>query len=299
MPSISQAIEAYTAAAASADPYAAAKRPVRQAIEGARGRLEGRRASLARSLEEAADAEQWREWGEWILAYAHTVEAGQSELVAETGQGQPLHIPLDPQLSAVDNAQAYFARYRKAQRAEEQLPRQLREVELALRDLDQLDTDLDLAASRPEIEEVRSALVEAGHLRSKKRRRGMPRSQPLSLASPDGLSILIGRNSRQNDEVTFRRASGDDWWFHARGVPGAHVIVRTEGGALPEPSTRRAAELAAYFSRLRGEPDALVDYVQRRHVRRIPGGAPGLVTYRQEQTIRVQPRGPSSEEGAS
>mgnify|MGYP001090453351 CR=1 FL=1 len=296
MPSVSRAIEVYTATVASADPYAAAKRPVRQAIAGARGRLEGRRASLARSMEEAAEAEQWRQWGEWILAYAHTVEPGQSELVAATGEGEDLHIPLDPELSAVDNAQAYFARYRKGQRAAKQIPRQLREAELALRDLDQLETDLDLAASRPEIEEVRSALVEAGHLKSRKRRRGMQRSQPLSLTSPDGLTILVGRNSRQNDEVTFRRASGDDWWFHARGVPGAHVIVRTDGGELPERTMHRAAELAAYFSRLRGEPDVLVDYAQRRHVRRIPGAAPGLVTYSQEQTIRLRPRGPDSEE---
>jgi predicted ribosome quality control (RQC) complex YloA/Tae2 family protein len=297
-PSMSRAIEIYTAAVASADPYATAKRPVREAIAAARGRLEGRRASLARSMEEASEAEQWREWGEWILAYAHSVEPGQTELVADTGQGRELHIPLDPQLSAVDNAQACFARYRKAQRAAEQIPRQLREVELALRDLDQLETDLDLAASRPEIEEVRSALVDAGHLRSKKRRRGMPRSQPLALTSPDGLTILVGRNSRQNDEVTFRRASGDDWWFHARGVPGAHVIVRTEGGELPERTLHRAAEMAAYFSRLRGEPDVLVDYTQRRHVRRIPGGAPGLVTYSQEQTVRVPPRAPDSEDGS-
>ncbi|HEM61014.1 MAG TPA: fibronectin/fibrinogen-binding protein [Chloroflexi bacterium] len=297
MPSISQAIEVYTAAAASADPYAAAKRPVREAIASARGRLEARRAALTRSMEEAAEAERWRQWGEWILAYAHTVEPGQSELVADTGQGQVLHIPLDPQLSAVDNAQAYFARYRKAQRAGEEVPRQLRETELALRDLDQLETDLELASSRPEIEEVRRTLVEAGYLRSKKQRRGMPGSQPFSMTSADGLPILVGRNSRQNDEVTFRRATAGDWWFHARGVPGAHVIVRTEGADLPPRSLRRAAELAAYFSRLRGEPDVLVDYVQRRHVRRIPGAAPGLVTYSQEQTIRVPPRGPDIDEG--
>ncbi|MGC9335031.1 MAG: Rqc2 family fibronectin-binding protein, partial [Anaerolineae bacterium] len=297
LPTISRAIEVYTAAATTADPYAAAKRPVRQAIAGARGRLEGRHAALTRSLAEAAEAEQWRQWGEWILAYAHTVTPGQSELVADTGQGPPLHIPLDPQLSAADNAQAYFARYRKAQRAAEEVPRHLREVDLALRDLDQLDTDLDLASSRPEIEEVRTALIEAGHLKPRKRRRGIQPSQPLSLASPDGLTILVGRNSRQNDEVTFRRAGGDDWWFHARGVPGAHVIVRAGGDRLPERTIRRAAELAAFFSRMRNEPDVLVDYTQRRYVRRIPGAAPGLVTYTQEQTIRVPARGPGSEEG--
>lgn len=300
-PSISQAIAAYTSAIAGADPsgyaqgrpYAAAKRPVREAIARARSRLEHRREALARSLQEAAEADRWRRWGEWILAYAHTITPRQTELVAETEDGERLHIPLDPDLSAVDNAQAYFARYRKAQRAVEGGPARLEEVNLALRDLEQLETDLELAASRPEIDEIKAALVEAGHVRAKPGKAARTaRSQPLSLTSPDGFAILVGRHSRQNDEVTFRRAGGDDWWFHARGVPGAHVIVRAAGQALPDKTIRRAAELAAHFSALRAEPDVLVDYTQRRHVRRIPGAAPGLVTYAQELTIRVTPRGP-------
>jgi predicted ribosome quality control (RQC) complex YloA/Tae2 family protein len=102
----------------------------------------------------------------------------------------------------------------------------------------------------------------------------------------------VGRNSRQNDEVTFRRAKGDDWWFHARGVPAAHVIVRSIGQSLPPDTIQRAAELAAHFSQLRNEAHVDVDYTLRRHVRRIPGAAPGLVTYSQEQTIRVTPREP-------
>jgi predicted ribosome quality control (RQC) complex YloA/Tae2 family protein len=293
MTSMSRAIEVYTAAAASADPYAAAKRPVREAIARARARLEHRRAALERSLQEAAEADQWRQWGEWILAYAHTVTPGQTEVVAETGDGEPLHIPLDPDRSAVDNAQAYFTRYRKAQRAVEGGPARLKETHLALRDLEQSETDLDLAASRPEIDEVRAALVDAGHVRAKRAKSSRAaHSQPLSLTSPDGFAILVGRNSRQNDEVTFRRASGDDWWFHARGVPGSHVIVRAAGQEMPGSTIERAAELAAYFSRSRNEPDVVVDYTQRRHVRRIPGAAPGLVTYSQELTLRAIPRGP-------
>jgi predicted ribosome quality control (RQC) complex YloA/Tae2 family protein len=293
MPSMSRAIEAYTATAASADPYAGAKRPVRDAIARARTRLEHRRQALERPLEEAAEADRWRQWGEWILAYAHTVVPGQAELVAETGEAEPLRIPLDPDRSAVDNAQVYFGRYRKAQRAVEGGPARLSEVNLALRDLEQLETDLDLAASRPEIDEVKTALMDAGHVRVKRGKSSrMVRSQPLSLTSPDGFVILVGRNSRQNDEVTFRRANGDDWWFHARGVPGAHVVVRSAGQVLPADTMHRAAELAAYFSRLRDEPDLLVDYTQRRHVRRVAGAAPGLVTYGQEQTVRTAPRGP-------
>jgi predicted ribosome quality control (RQC) complex YloA/Tae2 family protein len=291
MPTMSRAIEDYTAV--SADPYAAARRPVREAIARARSRLERRRDALQRSLQQAADADQWRRWGEWILAYAHTAAPRQTELVANTGEGEPLRIPLDPDLSAVDNAQAYFTRYRKAQRAVEGGPARLAEVNLALRDLEQLETDLDLAASRPAIDEVKVSLVEAGHVRARKGRPARAaRSQPLSLTSPDGFAILVGRNSRQNDEVTFRRANAGDWWFHARGVPGAHVIVRAEGQELPAATIQRAAGLAAYFSRSQNESNVLVDYTLRRHVRRISGAAPGLVTYTQEQTIRVTPHGP-------
>ena len=294
MPSISQAIEAYTTAVASADPYAVAKRPLHRAIAAARDRLERRQKALQSSMAQIAEAEEWRERGEWILTYAHTVAPGQEQLVAETGHGEVMIIPLDPARSAVENAQDYFARYRKAQRAAEGGPARLEEVGLALSDLEQLETDLELAASRPEIDDVRAALVDGGYLKpGKGKRPKAAHSQPLSLASPDGFRILVGRNSRQNDEVTFRKARSNDWWFHARGVPGAHVVVRSEGKELPPETVQLAAELAAHFSRARHEADVPVDYTLRRHVRRIPRAAPGLVTYRQEQTIRVAPRGPS------
>jgi predicted ribosome quality control (RQC) complex YloA/Tae2 family protein len=294
--SMSQAIERYTDAVVSADPYEAARRPVREAIATARHRLVRRRDALERTLKEGAEADELRQRGEWILAYAHTIEPGQTELVADTGAGDALHIPLDPTQSAVDNAQGYFARYRKAQRASQGGPARLAEAKLALADLEQLETDLQLAGNRPEIEGVRAALVEAGYQRAKAKGRGRPQSapkiSPLTVTSSDGLTILVGRNSRQNDDVTFRRAQGDDWWFHARGVPGAHVIVRGRAQELPEDTIRRAAELAAYFSRLQAEPSVTVDYTRRRHVRRIRGAAPGLVTYSLEKTIRVRPRGP-------
>lgn len=296
MPSVSGAIEVYTAAFDSADPYMAAKRPVREAIAAARARLERRRQALQRAAAQATEADELRQRGEWILTYAHTILAGQQELVAELGDGEVLIIPLDPDKSAVENAQAYFARYRKAQRAAGEGPARLEEVTLALQGLDQLETDLDLADSRPEIEEVRAALVEAGYVRTRRKKTPRPgRSQPLSLTSPDGFALLVGRSSRQNDEVTFRRAQGADWWFHARGVPGAHVIVRADGKDLPLSTIQRAAELAAYFSRLQKEAEVAVDYTQRRHVRRIPRAAPGLVTYTHAQTIRVAPRGPSKD----
>jgi predicted ribosome quality control (RQC) complex YloA/Tae2 family protein len=293
MPSLSQAIEAYTAAVTDADPYAAARRPLREEIAVARARLERRRKAVQSSMSQVTRAQQWREWGDWILTYAHSIAPRQNELVIEPGEGEVLIIPLDPAKSAVENAQVYFSRYRKAQRAAEDGPARLEEVTLSLQDLEQIETDLDLAANRPEIEEVRAMLVEAGYLKKAQGKRAKgPRNRPLSLTSPDGLSILVGRNSRQNDDVTFGRAKGDDWWFHARGVPGAHVIVRTRGQPLPPGTIRYAAELAAYYSRSRGEARVAVDYTRRRRVRRIRGAAPGLVAYAGEETIRVTPRGP-------
>jgi predicted ribosome quality control (RQC) complex YloA/Tae2 family protein len=237
------------------------------------------------------EAEKWRQWGEWILAYAHTIKPGQRELAADVGGGEVLVIPLDPGRSAGDVAQAYFRRYRKAQRAAKDGPARLKEVELSLRDLEQLATDLKLAGSRPEIEEVRSAMIEAGYSKAKKRKRAqVARSQPLRLTSPDGHIVLVGRNSRQNDQVTFRQATGSDWWFHASGVPGSHVIVRNQGERhLPDSTIRFAAGLAAFYSQLGGESDVAVDYTLRRHVRRIKGAAPGLVTYTHEQSIRIVP----------
>ena len=293
---MSEAIEQHVAATASADPYAAAKRPVQQAIAEARSRLQRQHEALQRSLAQAEEVEHLREQGEWILAYAHTIRPGQTELAAEIDGGEIRLIRLDPDRSPAENAQAFFTAYRKAQRANEGVPARVQEAELALRDLDQIETDLDLAASRPEVDAVRAMLVEAGYLRPSKSRSpgrsGGAAAGPLSLLSPDGLPILVGRNSRQNDEVTFRRAQGDDWWFHARGVSGAHVIVRSDRPELPAGTIQRAAELAAHFSAARREADVLVDYTRRRHVRRIPGAAPGLVTYSQEQTIRVPARGP-------
>jgi len=149
-----------------------------------------------------------------------------------------------------------------------------------------------MASTQPEVQEVRRALSEAGYLKGEKRRRKPPRSQPLTLRSPDGLAILVGKNSRQNEEVTFRRASGDDLWLHARGVPGAHVIIKSGRQKVPEATLQQAAELAAYYSQARGATRVAVDYTQKRHVRRVRGARPGLVTYDHEQTIYVTPRGP-------
>ena len=289
--SISQAVEAYYGQVVGEGAYAAAKRRAREAIFQARDRVRRKQEALERSRVSQEQVEELRRHGEMILAYAHRIEPGQRELAAPVGPDEPpLLIELDPTLSPVENAQRYFKRYKKAKSAAGEIPALLQRAELEMRYLDQLETDLDLAANWPEIREVEACLAEAGYIREKRRRRKVGRSQPLAVNSQDGLLILVGKNSRQNEEVTFRRAAPRDLWLHVRGAPGAHVIIKTGGREVPEATLRQAAQLAAYYSQVRGSARVAVAYTERRYVHRIKGAGPGLVTYTQEKTIRVVPR---------
>jgi predicted ribosome quality control (RQC) complex YloA/Tae2 family protein len=285
---ISEAIERYYEATAGVDAYAPARERARAVLDKARERVRGRRSAMERQLVSQETLENLRASGEMILAYAHAIQPGQGTLEAQADlDGPPLQIALDPQLTAVENAQAYFTRYEKAKSAMADIPRLLAQADRELAYLDQLATDLDLASNRPEIDEVESALAEAGH--TPKRRSRPQRGQPLRIVSEDGMPILVGRSARQNDEVTFRRAAADDLWLHAIDVPGSHVIVQCGGRPVPERTLRRAAALAASYSARRGESSVLVAYTQRRYVRRIKNAGPGMVTYTHEQTIRVSP----------
>jgi predicted ribosome quality control (RQC) complex YloA/Tae2 family protein len=288
--SISQAVEAYYGQMVGEGAYAAAKRGTREAILRARERVRRRQAALERSSVSRTQVEELRLRGEMTLAYAHNIKPGQRELVAPVRLDEPpLLIELDPNLTPVENAQRYFEKYKKAKSAVEEIPALLQRAELEMRYLDQLETDLDWAANWLEIREVEACLAEAGHIKEKRWRPKAGRSQPLAVHSEDGLLILVGRNSRQNEEVTFRRAAPDDLWLHARGVPGAHVIVKTGGQEVPEATLRQAAQLAAYYSQARDSAHVDVAYTERRYVRPIKGAGPGLVTYIREKTIRVAP----------
>ncbi|NIN67921.1 MAG: DUF814 domain-containing protein, partial [Anaerolineae bacterium] len=241
----------------------------------------------------AGDPETLKQMGEAILAYAYQIQPGETELAAEWVLGEPpLRVRLDPKLSPSENAEAYFRRYRKAQRAATEIPTQVVHVEAEQEYLDQLAHDLDIAENRPEIDAVGSALARAGYLKGKRKRFTSPSARSLRFTSPDGLRVWVGKNALQNEELTFRRAAPDDLWLHARGIPGAHVVVQTEGDLIPEPTVVWAAGLAAYYSRGRDDAQVDVAVVQRRNVRRLKGGRPGQVVYRHERTLRVAPQAP-------
>ena len=288
--SISEAVERFYGPASHQEPYAALRSRLVQLTEEQRTRAETRHESLRRSLEKQAELHVLRRYGEAILAYAHSIQPGQDELIAEWEIGQQLRIPLDPRVSAVDNAQRYFREYEKAKAARDQVPDLLQRAEAKIAYLDQLATDLMLAEDEKGLRDVERELVRGGFVHAGRVKGSAKPSEPLRIQAPMGFVVLVGRNAEQNEMVTFQHASSDDLWLHARGVPGAHVVALTGGRTVPESTLVRAAELAAHYSSCRGSTGALVDYTLRRHVRRIRDAGAGMVIYGHEKTIRVEPR---------
>ncbi len=294
MPTMSAAMTRYfaargTGASAQADGYAGARQALQDAINAARERLQRQEEAIRRELSAQEARETLRRKGEWILASISQIQSRQTKLVVDWGADEPVEIALDAELSPAENAQRYFREYERLKAAEAGAPVRLEEVQLKLDYLAQLETDLMLASNRPEIDAVRQALVKAGHLHVGARQ---PPTQggPGRVRATGGFLILVGKNSAQNEQLTFGRAKGHDLWLHARGVPGSHVIIVTEGREAPADVLQQAAELAAYYSRAREEASVEVDYTLQRNVRRIPHAGPGMVHYRGEKTLRVTPR---------
>lgn len=289
---ISEAIVAHYGAPVGEDAYNRAKEPVQAQLREAIIRVSKKAESLQQSLRTQDEMEELRKAGELLLAYQYTIQPGTTEFSAEYDpEGPPITIRLDASLSALDNAKHYFARYEKSKRALEDVPARLKAANRELDFLRQLETDLTLAASWPEIDEVRDALERDGYWRGARQVRPKSgKSAPLK-HEVGGYVVWVGRNSRQNDLVTFSKGSAEDLWIHVRGAPGAHVIIKTQGRDVPEEVVLRAGELAAFYSAMREEGRVLVDVTERKHVRKIRGGKPGMVTYRNEETREVQPRG--------
>lgn len=252
-----------------------------------RAKVAARRRALDEQLRAAAAAEAHREAGELIYAYLHTLRPGQASLEID---GRTL--ALDPRLSGVENAQAAFERYRRAKAAAANLPELAAAADLEAAYLDQLLAFAELAGSLEEIQALEAEW--RAHARgpaaagARKAGREQPARGPRRLRTVRGDGILIGRNGRQNDQATFDLAGPNDLWLHARGLPGSHVILQWRAGA-EERFVAAAAQLAAYYSPARGATAVEVDVTERRHVRKIKGAPPGLVTYRQEYTVRVAP----------
>ncbi|MBA2753846.1 MAG: NFACT family protein [Chloroflexia bacterium] len=261
------------------------------AIDAAAKRIDQRIASLEAQEAKSVEAEHHRIAGETIYAYLWQLKPGDTTLEVDGTT-----IALDPGLSGKENAQAYFQRYQKARGASRAIPELMEKAQTEAAYLDQARTQVAQASSFADLEALAAEweahggtpVAEPGRKPGKSSR---ATKRPKAVLTIDGHAIFVGRSGRDNDAVTFDLAGPDDTWLHARGVPGSHVIVRwrQQGQAEDERTIGAAASLAAYYSSARTSATVEVDATRRRHVRRIKGAGPGMVTYRNEYTVSVRP----------
>lgn len=236
-------------------------------------------------LEQMRDTEKrdiYRVYGELLHTYGYDVETGAKSLEAfNYYTNEMITIPLDPMLSASENAKRYFEKYNKMKRTYEALSSLTLKVEEEIAHLKSIEVALQIATCEEDLIEIREELVESGYIR--KRSSGKKRktvSRPMHYISRDGYDIYVGKNNIQNEELTFKMADGGDWWFHAKGCPGSHVIVKNKGkGELPDSTFEDAARLAAHYSSAREQNKAEVDYVEKKQVKKPAGSKPGFVVY--------------------
>ena len=305
--SILGAVEVLREARQVLDPYRQVRAQLYDLVADQTSRQKGRLASLRKALVPTAKLEEKQLKGKAILAMAWAIEPGQDVLevdlvelglISGKAGGASLRIELDPALTPSENAQKLFREYRKLQAAGSQVPALIEQTKAELDYLHQLHTDVRLAQDRGQLDEVEGALREAGYLRARRKGAKGAASAPIRLRASDGTLVLVGRNSRQNEALTFRLSSPDDTWLHAHGVPGSHVIVKSADCAVSEQTLQFAARLAAYYSGARGETRVQVDFCRRRHVRPIKGGHPGMVRYSHEETRVVEATLPKVRENA-
>lgn len=257
--------------------------------------LRRKELALKNDLKTAGLASQHRLYGELLLAYGDQVLKGaESALLPDLyNPDQKILVPLNPSRTAAANAQHYFNRYRKAKKGREEIRRQLKitglEAEYCRALLYSIENN-----EGSSLAEIRQELVDANYLRDRQKgkKRELTAPQPLVYKTSSGKSILVGRNNRQNDHVTFKAAVRKDIWLHIRQLPGSHVVLKETGWPPLKEDLEEAAFLAAYYSKGRDNNAADIDYTEVRHVRRRPGGKPGLVFYENYETITVNPLNP-------
>jgi predicted ribosome quality control (RQC) complex YloA/Tae2 family protein len=235
-----------------------------------------------KQMQDTKKRDTYRIYGELLNTYGYNAKPGDKVLKAlNYYTNEEITIPLDPTLSATENARKYFDRYGKLKRTYEALSELTEEVKSEIEHLESIQSALDIALYEEDLVQIKEELTESGYI---KRKGGSKKikitSKPFHYISSDGYHMYVGKNNYQNDELTFKFATGNDWWFHAKKMPGSHVIVKTDGmGEMPDRTFEEAARLAAYYSKGREQDKVEIDYVQKKQVKKPAGAKPGFVVY--------------------
>lgn len=234
-----------------------------------------------KQLKDTEKRDKYRIYGELINTYGYGAEPGAKKLIAlNYYTNEEVSIPLDDTKTPQENAQKYFDKYNKLKRTFEALTELIQETKGEIEHLESISTALDIALSEDDLVQIKEELTEYGYIRRHYTGKKVKvTSRPFHYISGDGYDIYVGKNNYQNEELTFKTATGNDWWFHAKGCPGSHVIVKANNEELPDSTFEEAARLAAYYSKKRGSDKVEIDYIQKKHIKKVAGAKPGFVIY--------------------
>ncbi len=293
-PSMSPVIEEYYQAKSVVTRIRQRSTDLRKIVNNAIERT-AKKYDLQRSqLKDTEKREKYKVYGELLTAYGYSCKPGDKEITCENYyDGSMLTIPLDPEQSAMENAKRYFNKYNKLKRTYEAL------MELTVESKEELDyllsvqNSLEIAKTENDLQEIKQELVESGYVRGRfdrNKQKKQAKAKPLHYISSDGYHMYVGKNNFQNEELTFKFAEGNDLWFHAKQMPGSHVIVKTNGETeIPDRTYEEAARLAAYYSTGKEAPKVEIDYTTKKNLKKPPKAKPGFVIYHTNYSMSIEP----------
>lgn len=267
---------------------------VRKTVQNLCTRLTKKLAIQEKELEATYDRERLRQLGDIVTANIHKIIKGQTIVQCEDFYDEEMKvidIPISPILSPQQNAAKFYKDYARMKNAEKELTKQIELGETELFYLKSVLEELNRAQTDAELEEIKRELQDGGYIRLDPGRKKVKQAklQPMRFESTDGYPIYVGRNNRQNEELTFKLARKDDIWCHASKVHGSHVIISCGGTTPPDDTITQAAQLAAYYSETTGGQNISVDVTSVKQVKKIPNGKPGMVIYHSYKTVIANP----------
>ena len=241
---------------------------------------------------DASKKEKYKLYGELLQAYGYGIEPGAKFAEVENyyDNNSLIKIPLDADLSALENSKKYFEKYGKLKRTNEALEGLIEETHAQIVHLESIQNALDIAVSSDDLVQIKEELMEYGFIKKNRgAKKEKTKSKPFHYRSTDGYDIFVGKNNYQNDELSFKVATGNDWWFHAKGMPGSHVIVKANNEELPDRVFEEAGRLAGYYSQGRNNEKIEIDYLQKKNLKKPSGAAPGFVVYYTNYSLVIEP----------
>ena len=246
-----------------------------------------------RQLKDTEKADKFKVYGELLTSYSFNVEDGaKSFTTTNFYTGDEITIPLDEHKSAIENANKYFDKYNKLKRTKAALDEIIKETKESIDYLENISTYIDLATSEDDLTAIREELITSRYINKHvKDKRAKIKSKPLHYISSDGYDIYVGKNNLQNEEVTFKIANTNDWWFHAKNMPGSHVIVKLQNDnkEMPDRVFEEAGAIAAFYSKAKGQSSVEIDYTKRKHLKKVAASKPGFVIYHTNYSLVANP----------